>query len=116
MANCSLRYDSMRPTCLGVAFTKAFSFRIGMADSSTCDSCGSEERIVHVLCSCAPYGDQLCPLRMILNQLHSRPFPVPKILEPWTCASREQKGTKPQLKYLNSTDRSERPVVCMCSP
>uniref|UniRef100_A0A6M2CZP6 ribonuclease H n=1 Tax=Rhipicephalus microplus TaxID=6941 RepID=A0A6M2CZP6_RHIMP len=54
---------------LGVAFTKVYSFRIGMADTSTCDYCGAEETIEHVLCSCACYDTQRCQLRMVLNQL-----------------------------------------------
>lgn len=57
---------------LGVAFTKSFAFRIGMAESAACSQCDSEETIDHVLCRCPRYSSHRLSLAAVLVRLDDR--------------------------------------------
>uniref|UniRef100_A0A224ZA59 Tick transposon n=1 Tax=Rhipicephalus zambeziensis TaxID=60191 RepID=A0A224ZA59_9ACAR len=46
---------------LGVAFTNAYAFHIGMADNAACDHYGNEDTITHIICDWPSYPAQrLC--------------------------------------------------------
>ena len=88
---------------LGVAFTKAYSFLIGMASNTGCDACGPEETIEHVLCRCPQYSSKRSVLATKLSRLGNRPFTVDAILGYRSLPSTTQKATKAILRFLNNT-------------
>lgn len=93
---------------LGVAFTNAYSHRMGMAESPMCDSCMCEETIEHLLCTCPRYDVQRLSLRTTLNRLDSRPFSESKILGPWLHPSLAQKALRALVLYLKCTGLRDR--------
>lgn len=93
---------------LGVAFTKAYSFLLGMSDTPICDSCNCEETVEHVLCFCHLYETERDLLRSVLDRLDSRPFSETKILGPWPHASQAYKATRALLQFMKSTGLSDR--------
>uniref|UniRef100_A0A224ZAF4 Tick transposon n=1 Tax=Rhipicephalus zambeziensis TaxID=60191 RepID=A0A224ZAF4_9ACAR len=85
---------------LGVAFTKAYSLRIGMADTSKCDSCDSDETIEHLLCSCDRLVSERNVLRDTLNKLDDRSFSEEKILGSWLYASQASIATRALMHFF----------------
>lgn len=92
----------------GVAFTKSFSHRIGMADSSMCESCNCIETIEHLLCHCAQFDEDRRTLQCALNRLDDRPFNEAKILGAWSRSTSAQKATRALLRYLTATSLRDR--------
>uniref|UniRef100_A0A131YXR6 Tick transposon n=1 Tax=Rhipicephalus appendiculatus TaxID=34631 RepID=A0A131YXR6_RHIAP len=66
---------------LGVAFTNAYSFLIGMASTSTCNNCSCEETIAHLLCECTRFNAPRRELTEALDRLDDRPLSEQRILE-----------------------------------
>lgn len=93
---------------LGVAFTKAYSFLIGMASSTHCDACGVEETIEHVFCRCPQYLTQRRVLTAAITRLDNRPFTIETVLRHRSLSSASQKATKAILRYLKDTGLHER--------
>lgn len=59
---------------LGVAFTNAYSYRLGITDTLTCDTWGPEETMEHQLCIIPQFKVQRIYLRTVLSRLGSRTF------------------------------------------
>ncbi|XP_070384470.1 uncharacterized protein, partial [Dermacentor albipictus] len=93
---------------LGVAFTNSYSFRIGMADSPACDTCGCEETIAHLLCDCPRYNVQRKVLVTVLEKLDNRPFTEEKVLGHWSRRVSPLKALRALLKFLRTSDLCER--------
>lgn len=93
---------------LRVAFTKSYSFRIGMADNALCDACGTEETLQHIFCDCPCYAAQRRSLIFALARLHNRPLTLETILQCHPDNSSRIQATKALLKFLRTTDLHER--------
>lgn len=94
---------------LGVAFTNAYSYLIGMAARAECETCGTSETIRHVLCECPRYSAERKKLSSALRNLDSRrPFSEEKILCHWPSQSSAQKATKELLRFLRATNLNTR--------
>lgn len=93
---------------LGVAFTKAYAFRIGMTDTPTCDHCGHEESIGHILCSCPQYSPQRACLSHELDQLDDQPLSEKRILQHRKDLPSQKKAVQALLRFLQSTGLCER--------
>lgn len=88
---------------LGVAFTKAFAFRIGMEDSAACGHCGSDETIEHVLCHCPRYSVQRRQLAAALARLDDRPLSEQSVLERRHDLCAHRKSVKALLNFLRGS-------------
>lgn len=93
---------------LGVAFTNAYSFRIGMADSPACDNCGCEETIKHLLCDCPRYNVARKVLATALEKLDDRPFSEDKVLGHWSRRVSALKALRALLKFLRTCELCDR--------
>uniref|UniRef100_L7M1K8 Putative tick transposon n=1 Tax=Rhipicephalus pulchellus TaxID=72859 RepID=L7M1K8_RHIPC len=93
---------------LGVAFTKSYSFRIGMADSALCDVCRCEETLRHILCDCPVYNVQRQSLASFLEHLDNSQMSVESILSCRRQRTSQLKVTKELLKFLKKTDLDKR--------
>lgn len=93
---------------LGVAFTNAYAFCIGMADSAACDHCSNEESIVHILCDCPQYSAQRHSLTNAFNQLDDRPLSEEKILHHRLDLTSQKKAVQALLRLLRATSLSDR--------
>lgn len=94
---------------LGVAFTNAYSYLIGMAVSDACDVCDTPETIRHVLCECPRFSSERRQLSSALQKIDSRrPFSEEKILGHWPSPSSTHKATKALLCFLKATDLYKR--------
>lgn len=93
---------------LGVAFTKAYAFRIGMADTAACDHCGHEESIGHILSDCPRYSVERQSLRHALNKLDDQPLSEEGILRHRLDVTSQKKAMQALLRFLTSTGLRER--------
>uniref|UniRef100_L7LZE3 Putative tick transposon n=1 Tax=Rhipicephalus pulchellus TaxID=72859 RepID=L7LZE3_RHIPC len=93
---------------LRVAFTKSYSFRIGMADNALCDVCGTEETLQHIFCDCPRYAVQRRSLSSALARLDSRTMTLETVLQCHPEKSSRSQATKALLKFLRATDLHER--------
>uniref|UniRef100_A0A131Z0Q1 Tick transposon n=1 Tax=Rhipicephalus appendiculatus TaxID=34631 RepID=A0A131Z0Q1_RHIAP len=93
---------------LGVAFTKSYSFRIGMADDALCDACRCEETLRHILCDCPLYDVQRQSLASVLADRDNRQMSVESILECRSQRTSQLKVAKELLKFLRKTNLDKR--------
>uniref|UniRef100_L7M042 Putative tick transposon n=1 Tax=Rhipicephalus pulchellus TaxID=72859 RepID=L7M042_RHIPC len=93
---------------LGVAFTRAYAFRIGMADTAACEHCGNEETIRHVLCDCPKYTTQRQCLCQAFNKLDDEPLSEERLLRHRQDFTSQKKASQALLGFLRSTGLSER--------
>ena len=93
---------------LGVAFTHAYAFRIGMADTTACEHCGDEETIRHVLCDCPEYSTQRQSLCHAFNKLDDQPLSEERLLRHRPDIASQKKALQALLAFLRSTGLSER--------
>uniref|UniRef100_L7LY72 ribonuclease H n=1 Tax=Rhipicephalus pulchellus TaxID=72859 RepID=L7LY72_RHIPC len=93
---------------LGVAFTNAYSFRIGMASSPTCDNCSCEETIAHLLCECPRFKAPRKELSKVFDRLDNRPLSEEKVLGHWSKPSSARKALRALLRFLRTTSLRDR--------
>lgn len=94
---------------LGMAFTNAYSFLIGMAASDECEVCGTPETIRHLSCDCPRYSSERKMLSSTLCSLDSRrTFSEEKILCHWPSPSTAHKATRALMRFLRATNLNRR--------
>uniref|UniRef100_L7LXV3 Putative tick transposon n=1 Tax=Rhipicephalus pulchellus TaxID=72859 RepID=L7LXV3_RHIPC len=93
---------------LGVAFSNAYSFLIGMSDSPLCEVCGCSETVAHLLCDCTRFNSERDTLSAALRQLDNRPLTEFKILGPWPTRSATRAALRALLRFLEATGLSEK--------
>ena len=93
---------------LGVAFTNAYSYLLGMANNSTCNHCSCEETISHLLCECPRFSAPRQELSNALDKLDNRPMSEQRVLGPWPSRSSAQKALKALLRFLRTTGLRDR--------
>ncbi|XP_054918846.2 superkiller complex protein 2 isoform X2 [Dermacentor andersoni] len=93
---------------LGVAFTKSYSFRIGMADNALCNACLCEETLEHILCDCPEYNVQRQSLAFVLAHLDNRPLSVATIFTYRRQKTSQVKATKALLRFMKETGLDKR--------
>uniref|UniRef100_L7LVS4 Putative syntaxin-binding protein 2 n=1 Tax=Rhipicephalus pulchellus TaxID=72859 RepID=L7LVS4_RHIPC len=93
---------------LGVAFTRAYAFRVGMTDTTACEHCGDEETIRHVLCNCTEYSTQRQYLCQAFNKFDDQPLSEERLLRHRPDLTSQKKAVQQLLGFLRSTGLSER--------
>lgn len=99
---------------LGMAFSNAYSFRIGIVNNPTCDNFSCEETFAHLLCGCPGFSEPRKGLSDALGGLDNRLFSEGRPLG--TIRDRPQHGRHWKLccaSYAASCSVSPEP--CMFS-
>lgn len=89
---------------LGIAYTKAFLYRIRKAGSPTC-SCGeAQEYAEHILLHCKNHDIPRKNLFQKLNSLDKRPPSIAKILGPWPKGKLQATAARAVVHFLEKSE------------